>query len=155
MNTKQDENAIQQLVSDFCAGWNAHDGLACARPFSETADFTAVNGTRARGRDEIGRGHAEILSTIFSGTKLIGTVNSIEFLRPDVAVVDVTLRLTPAKEPSWIPKYTSCGITATKDEGKWMISVFRNMVPFIRPLAGALDRELFERSTVVPQMAGH
>ncbi len=116
------------------------------RPFTKTADFTAVNGTRVRGIEDFGRGHAEILSTIFRGTHMSGTVNTIEFLRPDVAVVDVTFRVTPPEEPSWIPKYTSCGIVATKEEGVWVISVFRNMVPFNRPLAGQLDREFLERS---------
>jgi uncharacterized protein (TIGR02246 family) len=153
MTTKNDENAIRELVSDFCAGWNAQDGLACARPFSATADFTAVNGTRVRGIEDIGRGHVEILSTIFRGTRLSGTVNTIEFLRPDVAVVDVTMRLTPPAEPSWIPKYTSCGIIATKEEGRWVISVFRNMVPFDRPLAGQLDREFHERSMPAGELA--
>ena len=100
MTTQNDENAIRQLLEDFCAGWNAQDGFACALPFSSAADFTAVNGTRVRGKEDIGRGHAEILSTIFRGTRLSGTVNTIEFLRTDVAAVDVTLRLTPPTEPS-------------------------------------------------------
>jgi uncharacterized protein (TIGR02246 family) len=147
MPTNQDhEIAIKGLIQAFCDGWNAQDGYACARPFTETADFTAVNGTRVRGTDEIGRGHAEILSTIFRGTHMRASVNSIEFLRPDVAVVDVTFRLTPPAEPSWIPKHTSCGIIATKEGERWAISVFRNMVPFNRPLAGQLDQEYFERS---------
>jgi uncharacterized protein (TIGR02246 family) len=105
-----------------------------------------VNGTRARGKEEIGRGHAEILSTVFRGTQLNATVNTVEFLRPDVAIVDVTLRLTAPAESPWIPKYTSCGIVATQEEGRWAISVFRNMVPFDRPLAGQLDRELHAKS---------
>jgi uncharacterized protein (TIGR02246 family) len=106
-----------------------------------------------RGKEEIGRGHAEILSTIFQGTRLSFTVNSIEFLRPDVAGVDVTLRLTAPAESSWIPKYTSCGIIATKDEGRWAIAVFRNMVPFDRPVAGQLDRQYLERSRPAEERA--
>jgi uncharacterized protein (TIGR02246 family) len=153
MTRRNDEGAIGALVEAFRDGWNAADGSACALPFSATADFTAVNGTRVRGRDEIGRGHAEILSTIFRGTRLSYVLNSIEFLRPDVAVVDVTLRLTPPTASPWMPKYTSCGIIATKDGGRWAISVFRNMVPFERPIAGQLDREYFERSKPAEEMA--
>ena len=68
MNHTQDEQAIRDLVAAFVAGWNAGDGDACGRPFAENADFTAVTGTRARSRDLIARGHAEILSTVFHGT---------------------------------------------------------------------------------------
>jgi len=152
--TEQDHKiAIKGLVQAFCEGWNAQDGYACARSFSNSADFTAVNGIRVRGKEEIGRGHAEILSTIFRGTSLRATVTSIEFLRPDVAVVDVTLHLTPPAGPTWIPKYTSCGIIAAKEEERWTISVFRNMVPFNRPIAGQLDREYFERSIPREELA--
>jgi uncharacterized protein (TIGR02246 family) len=151
MTREKDECEIRALMETFRDGWNAGDGDACARPFRSNADFTAVNGTRVRSKDEIGRGHSEILSTIFRGTRMSCTVNSIEFLRPDVAVVDVTLRLTPPNESSWMPKFTSCGIIASKDEGRWAISVFRNMVPFERPIAGPLDREHFERSVPVPE----
>ena len=151
-----DDRAIRNLVGQFEQGWNAADGAACGRPFSENADFTAVNGLRARGRDVIGKGHAEILATVFRGTKLHATVNSIEYLRPDVAVVDVTMHLTPAGQ-TWLPKYTSCGIIAVKDSGntdsEWSIAVFRNMVPFDRPIAGPLDRQLLDRSAQTRQWA--
>ena len=151
MTGRNDELAIRGLIETFCDGWNAQDGYTCAKPFADTADFTAVNGTRVRGREEIGRGHSEILSTIFLGTRLKASVNSIEFLRPDVAIVDVTLYLTPPAVSSWMPKYTSCGIIAAKEEDRWVISVFRNMVPFSRPIAGQLDQEYFEKS--VPREA--
>ena len=144
MTDRNDENAVRALVAAFEDGWNAADGHACAHPFAENADFTAVNGIRARGRDLIARGHTEILATVFRGTRLAATVNDVTFLRPDVAVADVTLRLTARTEIAWLPKYTSCGIVATKDDGLWSIAVFRNLVPFGRPEAGPLDRELLE-----------
>jgi uncharacterized protein (TIGR02246 family) len=147
-----DELAIRALVDQFVEGWNAADGPACARPFAENADFTAIHGLRARGRELIGRGHAEILATVFRGTQLTATVNSIDYLRPDVAVADVTMRLKQAGQ-TWLPKQTSCGIVATKDSGVWSIAVFRNMVPFERPVAGPLDRELLDRGPQSSVMA--
>ena len=136
------ETAIRRLVDQFVEGWNMADGAACARPFAENADFTAVNGIRVRGRDLIARGHDDILSTIFRGTRLTAAIHSIEFLRPDVASVDATLRLTPAGQ-TWLPKYTCCGMIVTEEGGEWSIAVFRNLVPFERPLASALDANLF------------
>ena len=154
MNQTADEAQIRQLVADFVDGWNAGDGWACARPFAENADFTAVMGQRARGRDQIGRGHVEILATVFRGTRNSGTVNDVTFLRPDVATADVTFRIEPMADKPWLPAYSSCGVVATKEDGAWKIAVFRNMVPFQRPVAGPLDRELVAASRVAAGL-GH
>ena len=90
--------AISNLIDVFVAGWNAGDGEACGRPFADEAVFTAITGLRAQGRDLIAGGHTEILSTIYRGTQISATVNSINFLRPDVAAVDVTLQFE-GKQP--------------------------------------------------------
>jgi uncharacterized protein (TIGR02246 family) len=137
-----DEQQIAALVDAFAAGWNAGDGAGCAAPFAEDADFIAVNGIHAKGRDLIGRGHAEILSTIFKGTRMESKIHTVRFLRPDVAVADVTFRLQHDGDKPWLPAFTSCGLVATRDDGKWSIAAFRNMVPFARPVAGELDRAL-------------
>jgi uncharacterized protein (TIGR02246 family) len=145
MTNSQDEQDIRRLVDDFVDGWNAGDGVACARPFTENADFTAVTGARAKGRDLIARGHTEILSTVFRHTRNSATVNDLYFLRPDVAVADVTFRIEPMPDKPWLPPFSSCGLVAVKDDGRWAIAVFRNLVPFGRPVAGPLDRELLEK----------
>jgi len=146
------ETAIRGLIDQFVKGWNTADGEACARPFALNADFTAVNGLRARGRDLIARGHNDILTTIFCGTRLTAAIHSIEFLRPDVASVDLTLRLTPAGQ-TWLPKYTCCGMIVTEENGAWSIDVFRNFVPFERPLASALDANLYQASKQAAEAA--
>jgi uncharacterized protein (TIGR02246 family) len=146
MTHNQDEQAIRGLVAAFIEGWNAGDGYACAQPFAEDADFTAVTGARCKGREMIGRGHAEILASVFRGTRNSAVVNDIQFLRPDVAVADVTFRLEPTVDKPWLPPYSSCGMVATRENGTWSIAAFRNLVPFARPVAGPLDREVLEAS---------
>lgn len=146
MTNNNDEREIRELVAAFAEGWNAGDGYACARPFAENADFTAVTGARIRGRDLIGRGHVEILATVFRGTRNTAIVNDVTFLRPDVAIADVTFRLDPMADKPWLPPYSSCGVVATKDNGVWSIAVFRNLVPYSRPAAGPLDREVLNAS---------
>jgi uncharacterized protein (TIGR02246 family) len=146
MSVSQDKQALEALVATFVAGWNAGSGEICGRPFRADADFTAVNGLRAKGREQIARGHDEILSTVFRGTRNSAAVNDITFLRPDVASADVTFRIQWMADKPWLPPLSSCGIIATKDNGQWSIAVFRNMVPFERPVAGPLDRELLDKS---------
>jgi len=142
----QDDQEIRGLVDAFVEGWNAADGAACARPFAADAEFVNIMGLRARGRELIGRGHAEILSTIFRGTRMSATVESIRFLRPDVATVEATLKLqTDDGRPFTLgryPGYSSAGLVATKEGNTWSIAVFRNMIPFERPAAGPLEQTM-------------
>ena len=141
MQTPQDEQAIRQLVATFVNGWNAGDGFALAQAFAPDADFTAITGLKAKGRDLIAKGHNEILSTVYRGSRNSATIESILFLRPDVAVADVTFRFVGEVRPFGLEK-SSCGLVCTRDSGDWSIAVFRNMVPFSRPSAGPLEREL-------------
>jgi hypothetical protein len=60
--------------------------------------------------------------------------------------VKFTLRKEDGSLAFGIP-HTSAGMVATKDDGVWAIAVFRNMVPFARPVAGPLDAELAHSKT--------
>ena len=144
MNNINDELAVRALVDQFVQGWNTADGAAFARPFASDADFTAITGLRARGRDLIARAHTEILTGIHRGTRLAAEVNSVRLLRPDVAVADVSTRMTPAVLG---PRAASACIVAAKAGGEWSIAVFHNMIPFERALPGPIERELMSESS--------
>jgi uncharacterized protein (TIGR02246 family) len=153
MITTRDEADLAGLVDTFVQGWNSGSGGHLARAFALDADFTNVMGLRAHGRDLIARGHDEILATVFRGSRLGAAINQIRGLRPDVAVVDVTLTLRSADgQPlAMFPAgQSSAGLAATKESGTWTIAVFRNMVPFTRPAAGPVERSL----TGDPQVVG-
>src|SRR4051812_12724790 len=89
-----DENAILGLIDTFVSGWNQTDSIRLASVFAENADFTAITGLHARGRELIARGHAEILTTIYRNTSLASEVELIDFLKPDVALVNAKFFLT-------------------------------------------------------------
>jgi uncharacterized protein (TIGR02246 family) len=146
MTETNDEKAIRGLVDAFVDGWNAHDGTACAKPFAVDADFTAITGLKAHGRDVIARGHDEILSTIYRGTRNSANVQNVRFLRPDVAVVDVIFTLQKENGQPFELRGSSCGMVVTKEGGNWSIAVFRNMIPFERPAAGPMEREIMAGS---------
>src|SRR6476646_9319887 len=124
-----DETAIAGLVETFVDGWNKADGTTLARPFAIDADFVAITGLKGKGREVIAKAHDEILSTIYRGSVNSAKVESIRFLRPDVAVADVTFRFVGDVRPFGLEQ-TSCGIVCTKDDGTWSIAAFRNMIPF-------------------------
>jgi uncharacterized protein (TIGR02246 family) len=119
-----DEQAIRQIVKQLEDGWNARDGKAFAAPFAEDADYVVVNGSKLRGKDAIGQGHANIFATIYKESHNSGTARSVRFLRPDVAVAHVewNLEIAPGGENS---KAIST-LVLTKEAGKWSIAAFQN-----------------------------
>ena len=142
-----DEKTIRGLIDTFVAGWNAADGTTLASVFTQDADFTAITGLHGRGREAITRGHDEILATIYRGTTLSSEVELIDYFMPDVALVNVKFFLKKNGQ-SFFPgvTHTSCGIVAVRTDGAWQLAAFRNMVPFARPLAGPVERELLQPS---------
>lgn len=129
----QDEAAIRSIVTQVQDGWNAHDGKAFAAPFAADADYVVVNGMYIKGREAIEKGHTGIFTTIYKDSRNTGTVKSIRFLRPDVAVVHVewNLEVRPGGN-----KYRAMNtMIMTKDSGKWSIAAFHN-TPIAPPPPG-------------------
>jgi uncharacterized protein (TIGR02246 family) len=146
MQTKQasDEIEIRSLIDTFVRGWNAPNGDLLASVFAEDADFTAVTGLRAKGRETLARAHDEILATAFRGSKQSGRVNDVRFLRPDVAAVDATLTFVE-NAPLGLT-HSRPGCVATREAQGWRIAVFRNMIPFGRAAAGPVEERLMASS---------
>lgn len=131
---ERDEAAIGQIVKQMEDGWNAGDGKAFAAPFAMDADYVIVNGLQIKGRDEIEKGHTQIFSTVYKGSRNAGTVKSIRFLRSDVAVAHVEWNLrymTNGEEHRGNARNT---LILTKENGKWSIAAFQNTP--IQSLAG-------------------
>ena len=89
----QDERSIRRIVEQLETAWNAGDSTAFAAPFAEDADFVDILGEHHRGRSVIEAGHRHILSTFYQGSQNHYTVESIRFVRPDVAIVFIRARL--------------------------------------------------------------
>ncbi len=119
-----DEQAVRQIVKQLEDGWNAHDGKAFAAPFAADADYVVVNGSKLKGREAIEQGHAGIFTTIYKESHNSGTVTSVRFLRPNVAVAHVEwdLEISPGDEKA---KAIST-LVLTKDGAKWSIAAFQN-----------------------------
>jgi len=122
----KDETAVRQIVQQVQDAWNIHDGKAFAAPFAENADYVVVNGLYLSGREAIEKGHIQIFTTIYKDSRNIAAVQSVRFLRSDVAVVHVkwNLEFSVGGEPK---KATAMNtMIMTKDKGKWSIAAFQN-----------------------------
>lgn len=122
----QDEAAIRNLVTRLQDGWNAGDGKAFASPFAEDADYVIVNGTRIKGRTVIAEGHQRIFDTIYKNSHNTGTIQSIRFLRDDVAVVHVEWHLKRAENGVAREGKAQNSLVVMKDKGQWSIVTFHN-----------------------------
>lgn len=125
-NPRTDEAAIRQIVRQVQDGWNSHDGKAFAAPFAPDADYVVVNGMSLKGREAIENGHTAIFSTIYKDSRNVGTVKSVRFLRPDVAVVHVEWNLEFRAGGEERRGRAMNTMVMTKDGGRWNIVAFQN-----------------------------
>ena len=125
-NSSSDEAAVRQVVQQVQDAWNAHDGRAFAAPFAPDSDYVNVRGERAKGREAIEKGHTAIFSTIYKDSYNVGTVKSIRFLRPDIAVVHAEWTLEFRAGSETRKGHAMNTMVMTKDNGKWSIAVFHN-----------------------------
>jgi uncharacterized protein (TIGR02246 family) len=122
----KDEAAVRQVVQQVQDGWNAHDGKAFAAPFAADADYVVVNGMSLKGREAIEQGHTAIFASIYKESHNVGTVKSVRFLRPDVAVVHVEWNLEFRAGGETRKGHAMNTMVMTKEGGKWSIAAFQN-----------------------------
>lgn len=121
-----DEAAVRQVVQQVQDGWNAHDGKAFAAPFAADADYVVVNGMKLQGREAIEQGHTGIFSSLYKDSHNVGTVKSVRFLRPDVAVVHTEWNLEFRVGGEIKKAQAMSTMVMTKDGGGWSIAAFQN-----------------------------
>lgn len=122
-----DETAIRAAISSIEAGWNAGSGERFAAPFAKDADYIVVNGMHLKGRKEIAEGHTGIFNSIYKGSVNQGTIKSVRFVRPDVAISHTEWFLKyklPNGENTTARAMNSC--TWVKSADKWEIVSFQN-----------------------------
>jgi uncharacterized protein (TIGR02246 family) len=122
-DTASDTSAIERIVHG-----NPSDH------FAEDGSFTNIFGTVRYGREAFEQRHIEIAQTIFKGTSVKSSIAKLRFVRPDVAIVDVSGEMTGfAKVAAGLP-VGSDGIlrfklllVLVKDQGEWWITEYHNV----------------------------
>lgn len=129
-----DESRIRQVVADQVAAWNVGDAKAFSLRFAEDGSFTNIRGTVFYGHRAFEDRHAEIFKTIFKGSKLAMTVSKIHFVRPDVAIVDISTELSEFQGMPPGVKSTADGKLRTrlqevfvKNKSEWSIASYHNV----------------------------
>jgi uncharacterized protein (TIGR02246 family) len=143
-----DEAAIRRLYDQLLAGWNAGDGAAFAAPFASNGDLVGFDGTHLKGRAAIGAFHQQLFDTYAKGSRMVGTVRSVRFLTPEVAVMHAASGTVMAGEADLAPDRNSVQtLVAVQGNEGWRLAAFQNTrAEFLgRPeMARALTEELQE-----------
>jgi uncharacterized protein (TIGR02246 family) len=122
-----DEAAIRDLFRKVLDDWGRGDGYAYGSRFTEDADYVAFEGTHTRGREEISSSHQELFDKWLKGTRLVGRVESVRFLSPDVALVHATgSTVFPGEDRPRPSRDSIQTLVAVKREGGWIFTAFQN-----------------------------
>lgn len=133
--TGADERAVRGLFVRMIEGWNGGSGEGFAAAFAEDGDLVAFDGTRFGGRLEISAFHQELFDKWMKGTRLVGRIEDVRFLGPDVALMHAVGgtvmrgRTEPSPERDSIQTYV-----AVRENGEWRLAAFQNTR--VRPIKG-------------------
>ncbi|MBW4701996.1 MULTISPECIES: SgcJ/EcaC family oxidoreductase [unclassified Micromonospora] len=85
-----DDRAIRALFDRLMKAWTDNDAVAYADCFTEDSDYVSYDGTRAVGRVPMQEAHDRLFRGVLAGSALVGGIESIRYVSPDVAVIHGT-----------------------------------------------------------------
>jgi uncharacterized protein (TIGR02246 family) len=121
-----DEGAIEAMLQQMEAAWNAYDSVSIAALFAEDANFIQIFGGQLDGRTAIEASHRVILNTIYRGSHALFFLRGIRFVRPEVAVVFAQAHLKFNEGNETREMQTRPTLIVVKEQGKWLIVTFQN-----------------------------
>jgi len=129
-----DEAAIRGIVQEEASAWTRGDPAAYSRHFAENGTFTNILGQFSTGYDAFLKRHDELFKGPYQGTSLHHDVVSLQFVRPDVAVVEVLTSVTGFQKLAPGLATDRKGRLRTrllqvmvKDKGEWKIVAYHNV----------------------------
>ena len=121
------DTALHELFDRMCAAWTAGDAVAYGACFTEDSDYVSYDGTHARGRQAMVENHDRLFRGVLSGSALVGRVESIRRLRPDVALLHATGSvLMPWRSRPPARRRSRQTLVAVCEDGVWRIAALHN-----------------------------
>lgn len=127
MTKTNSDTALTALFERMCTAWTAGDAAAYGNCFTEDSDYVSYDGTLARGRDSMVANHDKLFKGVLDGSALVGEVESIRYITPEVAI----MHATGSVQMPWrstLPKgrlSRQTLVAVNTDEG-WRISALHN-----------------------------
>jgi ketosteroid isomerase-like protein len=117
VSTSREEQTVRSLIRRFADSRNARDGQGAAATYSEDGEYIFAAPVRTiRGRTA--------LAALWGGLpgQVSRTINNVEFLTPNIAVVRVDAEAGPKLAETFL---------VVKDEGEWRIRVHQAVLPSV------------------------
>jgi uncharacterized protein (TIGR02246 family) len=132
--TPEDEASIRQIIMEQEDAWNKGDATAYSAHFQEDSISTIIVGAVFNGRSALEERVAQIFATIFKNSVISNQVNTIRFLRSDVALMDMTTEMTGFQALPPGVKASPDGVLRTsmlqvmvKENNEWWVAAFHNV----------------------------
>jgi uncharacterized protein (TIGR02246 family) len=142
----QAEKPLRESLDRLAQAWNTADGATWANEYWPEGELVNILGGIMPDAEAIRDRHAAILAGPFKGSHFASTVRLIQFLGPDVAIVDTDIRVTNFRALPHGAVATSPGVLLTRmkhvyqrREGAWRIIASQNtaVLPTVdAPLVG-------------------
>lgn len=129
-----DDRQIQDLFERFMQAWTAGDAEDFGACFTDDSDYVSYDGTRAIGREQHQRNHDKLFRGVLAGSALVGDLESIRHLTPDVAILYGTASvLMPWRSKLPKRRLSRQTIVVVRTGQGWRITAIHN--GRVRPIA--------------------
>lgn len=155
--TRTADARLNGLFDRMCAAWTAGDAVAYGACFTEDSDYVSYDGTHARGRQAMVDNHDRLFRGVLSGSALVGRVESIRYLSPDVALLHATGSvLMPWRAHLPKRRLSRQTLVAVKEDGAWRIAALHNgrVRPVGIPEPGSMPSRMSRAMTAVARALG-
>lgn len=127
------EKPLRDSLDRLAQAWNTADGAMWANEYWPEGELVNILGGVMPNAEAIRERHAAVLAGPFKGSHFESTVRHIQFLGPDVAIVDTDIRVTNFRALPRGAVATSPGVLLTRmkhvyqrRDGKWRIIASQN-----------------------------
>ncbi len=120
------DDAARAIAAALTDAWNAGDGAAFAREFTEDADFVNIFATHGVGRDAIAKAHQALFEGIYRGTVIAFSVTKVRPLGDQACVALIGARMDVAHGPMAGEMRALITAVIARGEDGWKIASFQN-----------------------------
>ncbi len=152
-----DDADITALFDRLMLAWTDNDAAAYGDCFTEDCDYVSYDGTRAAGRRPMQHAHDQLFRGVLAGSALVGGIESIRHLGPDVALVHGTASvLMPWRRRLPRRRLSRQTLVAVRTATGWRFTALHNgrVRPVGIPAPGSVPSRLAHTMGRVAHQAG-
>ncbi|HEY0750546.1 MAG TPA: SgcJ/EcaC family oxidoreductase [Chitinophagaceae bacterium] len=95
--------AIRHIINTEVKGWNNGDAILFSKYIAKDCSFTNIVGAFFKGYQGFFDRHAKLLNEVFMNTTMEQKMVDVQFVRPDVAIVETLIRVSGVAKPIPLP----------------------------------------------------